>query len=84
MTEQKTFYLTIAHVDGPVYDTDAISVHVPGSEGDMTILASHEALISSLKSGIISVTRTDNSIESFEVDNGGTVEISDNHVSILL
>ncbi|MEX0930767.1 MAG: F0F1 ATP synthase subunit epsilon, partial [Candidatus Paceibacterota bacterium] len=77
MAEQKTFYLTIARVDGPVYDADAISVHVPGSEGDMTILAGHEALISSLKAGTISVIRADNSIESFEVVSGGTVEISD-------
>lgn len=84
MADQKTFYLTISRVDGPVYDANAISVTVPGSEGEMTILAGHEALISALGPGTISVTRTDNAPEIFEVSEHGTIEVSSDQVSILL
>lgn len=83
MTEQKTFHLTIARVDGPVFDADAVSVMVPGKEGDMTIMANHEPLISPLKAGTITIRQTDNETESIETT-GGTLEVSSNHVSILI
>lgn len=83
MTPQKTFRLTIARVDGALFDADVISVSVPGQAGDMTILAQHEALISPLKEGVVSVVRDDHEVESFESTNG-VIEVHDNHVSILL
>lgn len=78
-----TFHLIIARVDGPVFDADAQSVQVPGREGDMTILAHHEAFISPLKEGTITVTRADGELESFDITEG-TLEVSGNAVSILI
>jgi F-type H+-transporting ATPase subunit epsilon len=83
MAEQKLLKLIISRVDGPVLDGEVISVSVPGVDGDMTILANHEALISPLKKGVISVTKADNSTETFEIESG-TLEISGNNATILI
>ena len=83
MAEQKTFHLMIARVDAPLFDAPAVSVTVPGTEGEMTVLAEHEAFISALKEGTITVRRTDGETESFECSLG-TIEIGENEVSILL
>lgn len=83
MAEQKTFHLTVSRVDTALYDSDAVSVQVPGTEGDMTLLADHAPIIASLKEGIIVITRADTTTETFDIENG-TVEVRDNHVSILL
>lgn len=83
MAEQKTFQLTIARVDGPVYDGPAVSVNVPGAAGDMTVLAEHEALISPLRAGTISVRGSDGETETFPCVSG-TMEVGEGQVSILL
>jgi F-type H+-transporting ATPase subunit epsilon len=83
MAEQKLLKLTISRVDGPVFDGDVISVSVPGVAGDMQLLAGHEALISPLKSGTISIERSDKTLESFDLDSG-TLEVSQNHATILI
>lgn len=83
MAEKKLLKLSIVRVDGPVFEGDVLSVAVPGSAGDMEILAGHEALISPLKSGKIRVKKADETTESFILDSG-TLEISNNHATILI
>ena len=83
MAEQKLLKLTISRVDGPVFDGDVISVYVPGVAGDMQILAGHEALISPLKKGTVTILKADNREESHLIDSG-TLEISNNHATILI
>ncbi len=78
----KLLKLTIARVDGSVFDGDVVSVNVPGSEGDMTILADHAPLVSALKAGTITVA-TEASTETFEVTRG-TLEIHNNHATVLI
>ncbi len=79
----KLLKLTIARVDGPVFDGEVVSVAVPGMAGDMELLAHHEALISPLKAGSVRVKKTDGSTESFELTSG-TLEVSHNHATILI
>lgn len=83
MAEQRLLKLTIARVDGPVFDGDVVSVSVPGVAGDMQLLASHEALISPLKAGIIKIEKESGEVESFELK-AGTLEVSANHATILI
>ncbi len=83
MAEQKLLKLTISRVDGPVFDGDVVSVSVPGVSGDMQILAQHEALISPLKKGTVTIVKADNKEESHLIDSG-TLEISNNHATILI
>jgi F-type H+-transporting ATPase subunit epsilon len=79
----KLLKLTISKVDAPVFDGDVVSVIVPGTEGEMTILADHTALISVLKAGVITVLTEGGAKESFETV-GGTLEISNNHATVLI
>jgi F-type H+-transporting ATPase subunit epsilon len=83
MENQHLLKLTISRVDAPIFDGDVISVHVPGVSGDMTILARHTALISPLKKGIVTITKSDNTKEVVAIDSG-TLEISKNHATILI
>ena len=83
MAEQNLLKLTISRVDGPVFDGDVIAVSVPGVDGDMQILAHHSALISPLKEGILVIEKSDSSEETFVIKSG-TLEISNNHATILI
>lgn len=82
MTDQKTFRVTIAKVDAPVFEGEALSVVVPGTEGEMTILPRHTAIISPLRRGRVKVTTTEGE-EIFETT-GGTLEMSGNDLTILI
>lgn len=83
MAEQQLLQLTVSRVDAPVFDGEVISVHVPGIDGEMEILANHEPLISPLKSGVIIIKKTDGESEEYEIA-AGTLEISNNHATILI
>ena len=74
--------LTISKVDEPVFTGEVVSVTVPGSEGEMTVLANHEPFISALKAGIITIKTTD-STETISID-AGTMEVSHNQAIILI
>ena len=83
MAEQKTLNLTIARVDAPVFSGPVVSVTVPGSEGEMTLLADHTPLMTALRAGTITVRKADGTSETFVVTTG-TLEVSKNQVTILL
>ncbi len=83
MAEQKLLKLTVSKVDGPVYDGDVVSVAVPGADGDMEIFANHEALISPLRKGTVTIKKPDGTQESHLIESG-TLEISQNHATILI
>ena len=57
------------------------SVTVPGRNGEMQLLPGHAALISELKTGVLSYTE-DGTTFQLHVS-GGFVEVSDNQVSVL-
>lgn len=75
-------HVRIAKVGQSLFDGEAKSLSVPGSEGDMTILPHHAPLISALREGVVSVT-TSEETKTFEVKKG-LVEISQNEVIVLL
>ncbi len=83
MAEQKLLQLTVSKVDAPIFDGEVVSVHVPGVAGDMEILAQHEALISPLRAGVIKIKKVDGEVDSHLIESG-TLEISNNHATILI
>lgn len=83
MAEAKTLRVTLAKIDGLVFDGNAFSVTVPGVEGEMTILPHHEALISPLKKGVITVKAEGGKEEFFEIEKG-TLEVSGNQATVLM
>ncbi len=79
----KLLNLIITKVDEPVFAAEVASVTLPGAAGDMTLLANHTPIISPLKSGVILIKREDGSEETINIENG-TLEMSDNHATILI
>lgn len=77
-----TFKLTISKVNEQLFSGDALSVNVPGTEGEMTILANHEPLITILKNGVITV-QTNIESKSFTIEKG-LLETSNGQVTVLV
>jgi F-type H+-transporting ATPase subunit epsilon len=75
--------LTIASVAKPIFNGIVRSVTLPGAEGDVTIMANHEAFVTILKEGKIFVRKEDGSHEEFLIEHGA-LEVADNHATVLL
>lgn len=71
----------IVSQDKMVYEGHAISVTLPGTDGEMGILPNHSPLLTTLKFGIITV-RTQTKEEHFTVA-GGVAEIQPEIITIL-
>ena len=67
--------------DVVLYEGDATYVGLPGSDGSLGILSNHAALVTSLTEGEV-VVKNNNDEQVFAVK-GGTVEVLNNHVTIL-
>lgn len=83
MAETKLLQLTIARINEPVFTGEVTQVSVPGIDGDMTILANHEPLISPLRAGNVVVQLVDGTTLEYELQQG-TIEIADNSATVLL
>ncbi len=82
MTNQHTFKLTISKVNEQLFSGNALSVNVPGTEGEMTILANHEPLITMLKKGVVTV-KTETEAKTFAIEKG-LLETSNGQVTVLV
>ena len=78
-----TLHLIIASVAENLYDGPAVSVTLPGTDGQMTILPNHEPLISTLKSGEITVRIPDADDKVFSIASG-VLETSGTRTVILV
>lgn len=82
------FPLTITAVDNVLFSGDVDSVTCPGTLGELTILAKHSALITTLKEGKIIVRqgrKENNGFEEkvFDVKRG-LLEVGNNKATILV
>ena len=80
----RTFHLTIAKIGENLFDGEALSATLPGTEGVFTILAGHEAFVSTLKSGAITVIDAAGQPQRIEVSESGVAEVSKNQATVLL
>ncbi|MDB5238424.1 MAG: atpC [Candidatus Kaiserbacteria bacterium] len=78
-----TFHLVVASVGETRFDGAALSVTLPGTSGEMTLLPHHEPLVTTLKPGTITVKDSLGEIKKFEIE-GGVIECSGNKVVVLL
>ena len=83
MASDRTLHLVIASVDETLFDGDAVSVTVPGSAGECTILPSHEPLVTTLRRGTITARFSGNEPRTFDVTDG-VLECSGHSVTVLL
>ncbi len=80
----KTFHLTVARVGENLFDGDALAIHLPGIDGQFTILAGHEAFVSELKAGEAVIEAMDGTKTTVPIHEGGVAEVSNNQATILL
>ena len=80
----KTFHLTVARVGENIFDGQALSVTLPGSEGVFTVLAGHEAFVSPLKEGVIKIQAEDGTVTEMTLEAPGVAEVSNNQATVLL
>lgn len=80
----KTFHLTVARIGENLFDGEALSVTLPGTEGELTVLANHEPFVTSLKAGTAHIEDAEGKSQEIEIPDGGIVEISANQATVLL
>ncbi|OGG80619.1 hypothetical protein A3A39_03970 [Candidatus Kaiserbacteria bacterium RIFCSPLOWO2_01_FULL_54_13] len=78
-----TFHLVIASVGETRFDGPAVSATLPGSDGELTVLAHHEPFVTTLKAGSIIVRETAGEPRTFPVESG-VLEVSENRAVVLL
>ena len=74
--------VTIAKVHENLFQGEALSLTVPTTEGELTVLPNHEALVATLKEGTL-IVRTQDGDKTFFVSSG-VLEISNNQATVLL
>lgn len=77
-----TFHAQVLTPDGSLYEGDVISVRVPGTGGNFTMLHNHAPIISTLDVGAVVITKADSSEVIYAVS-GGFVEMNDNKMTLL-
>ena len=82
MISDNTFHLVVASVGETRYIGRANSVTLPGAAGELTMLAHHEPLVTTLKAGTITV-RDSEGEKKFAIEDG-VLEYSGNRAVVLL
>ncbi|TKI69711.1 F0F1 ATP synthase subunit epsilon [Sulfurimonas crateris] len=75
--------LEILTPNGVIYDDEAISVTLPGEEGEFGVLAQHSCLTTLLEAGVIDIEKEDKSVESILI-NWGVVQVDEEKVIVLV
>jgi len=83
MASVNTIHLVISSVSENLYDGPAASATLPSSGGEITILPNHEPLISTLKSGTITV-RVPGTEDREILISGGVLEVSGTRAVVLV
>ena len=79
----ETFKLEILTPNGEIYNGSAVSVVLPGEEGEFGVLANHASLTTLLTTGVVDVEKEDKSIEAIVI-NWGVVQVDEEKVIILV
>ena len=78
-----TFKLEILTPNGDIFNDNAVSVVLPGEEGEFGVLAGHSSLTTLLEAGVVDVEKEDKSIESILI-NWGVVQVDEEKVIVLV
>jgi len=82
MPSKKTINFEIVTPERILLKTKILQVTVPTQEGDITVLPEHTPLVSSLKTGVLEITKEDGNLEIMSVA-GGFLEVLLDKVVVL-
>ena len=75
-------FLEIITPDSELFKGEVSSVKLPGTNGGFEILNNHAPIVSTLTSGVVSISKDSGTEETFEI-NGGVIEMLDNKIIVL-
>lgn len=75
--------LEILTPNGMIFNDYAVSVTLPGEEGEFGVLANHAALSTLLEAGVIDIEKEDKTVESILI-NWGVVNVDEEKVIVLV
>ncbi len=75
-------FLEIITPDSELFKGEVSSVKLPGTNGGFEILNNHAPIVSTLTSGVVSISKDSGTEETFEI-NGGVIEMQDNKIIVL-
>jgi F-type H+-transporting ATPase subunit epsilon len=75
--------LEILTPNGVIYNDYALSVLLPGQEGEFGVLANHACVTTLLEAGVIDIEKEDKSIESVLI-NWGVAQVDEEKVIVLV
>ena len=75
--------LEILTPNGVIYNGEAVSVTLPGEEGEFGVLAHHSSLTTLLEAGVVDIEKEDRSVESILI-NWGVVQVDEEKVIVLV
>lgn len=75
--------LEILTPNGIIFNGEALSVTLPGEEGEFGVLANHASLSTLLEAGVIDIEKEDKSVESILI-NWGVVNVDEEKVIVLV
>ncbi len=78
-----TLKLEILTPNGLIYDGEAMSVTLPGEEGEFGVLANHSSISTLLEAGVIDIEKEDKSVESILIS-WGVVNVDEKKVIVLV
>ena len=75
--------LEILTPNGEIFNDVAVSVTLPGEEGEFGILAHHSSLTTLLEAGVIDIEKEDKSVESILI-NWGVIQVDEEKAIVLV
>lgn len=75
--------LEILTPNGQIFNGEAISVTLPGEEGEFGVLAHHSSLSTLLEAGVIDIEKEDKTVESILI-NWGVVNVDEEKIIVLV
>ena len=75
--------ISVLTPDREIFEGTITSVTVPGTNGMFQILENHAAIVSSLGSGKVEITKADGQAMTFTISKG-FIEVNNNNVSLLV
>ena len=78
-----TFKLEIITPNGEIFNDNAISVTLPGEEGEFGVLANHSSVSTLLEAGVVDIEKEDKTVESVLI-NWGVVHVDEQKVVVLV
>ncbi len=75
--------LEILTPNGEIFNGEAVSVVLPGEEGEFGVLAGHASLTTLLEAGVVDIEKEDKTVESILI-NWGVVQVDEEKVIVLV